>query len=288
MRAPFRPTEPSFVELFTPKLATVLREGYGGRRNCARTRWPGLPWRSSPCRCRLPSPSPRAPRRRKAWSTAIVGGFLVSALGGSRFQVGGPAGAFIVLVSATVAAHGIDGLILAVLMSGFMLAAMGFLRLGAYIKFVPYPVTVGFTAGVAIIIFASQIKELFGLSLAAPEPGALAEKLGVLWDAAPSMNFASAVIAALTIATILVLKRLRPHWPGLLIAVCGATLAAALLGLPIDTIGSRFGALPHFLPAPRLAGLQSPARARVCCPARSPSRCWARSNRCSRRWSPTA
>ena len=95
--------------------------------------------------------------------TAIIGGFLVSALGGSRFQIGGPAGAFIVLVAATVQLHGMDGLILATVLSGVMLLAIGLLRLGTYIKFIPYPVTVGFTAGIAVIIFASQIKELLGL-----------------------------------------------------------------------------------------------------------------------------
>ncbi|MFX4223446.1 MAG: SulP family inorganic anion transporter [Thalassobaculum sp.] len=112
--------------------------------------------------------------------TAIVGGFLVSALGGSRFQIGGPAGAFIVLVSATVQAHGIDGMILATLMSGMMLAAIGALRLGTFIKFIPYPVTVGFTAGIAVIIFASQIRPLLGLAIDGSEPGPLVEKFPVL------------------------------------------------------------------------------------------------------------
>ena len=91
---------------------------------------------------------------------AIVGGFIVSALGGSRFQIGGPAGAFIVLVAATAQAHGLDGLLLATMLSGSMLAAIGFLKLGTYIKFIPYPVTVGFTAGIAVIILASQLKDL--------------------------------------------------------------------------------------------------------------------------------
>ena len=112
--------------------------------------------------------------------TAIVGGFLVSALGGSRFQIGGPAGAFIVLVAATVERHGVDGLLLATMMSGLFLLTIGYLRLGTYIKFIPYPVTVGFTAGIAIIIFASQMRELFGLTLPGKEPGGLVDKLGAL------------------------------------------------------------------------------------------------------------
>ncbi|RUW64979.1 SulP family inorganic anion transporter, partial [Mesorhizobium sp. M1E.F.Ca.ET.063.01.1.1] len=108
--------------------------------------------------------------------TSIVGGFIISALGGSRFQIGGPAGAFIVLVAATVARVGVDGLLLATMMAGVFLLAIGYLRLGTYIKFIPYPVTVGFTAGIAVIIFSGQITELFGLTLAGKEPGPLVPK----------------------------------------------------------------------------------------------------------------
>jgi SulP family sulfate permease len=244
-------SQPTFLELFTPKLVTVWREGYG----LAQLRADAIAGLTVaivalPLSMAIAIASGASPAQGLA--TAIVGGFLVSALGGSRFQIGGPAGAFIVLVSATAAQHGMDGLILAVLMSGFILAAVGFLRLGAYIKFVPYPVTVGFTAGIAVIIFASQIKELLGLALTGPEPGALVEKLPALWAVRDSLNAASAGVAAATIAAIFLFKRFLPHWPGLLIAVCGATLAAFALDLPVDTIGSRFGALPHFLPAPHL------------------------------------
>jgi MFS superfamily sulfate permease-like transporter len=109
--------------------------------------------------------------------TAIVGGFIISALGGSRFQIGGPAGAFIVLVAATVAEHGIEGMVLATMLAGVMTGALGLLRLGGYIRYIPYPVTVGFTAGIGVIIFASQIKDLFGLTLGVPEPGPILDKL---------------------------------------------------------------------------------------------------------------
>src|SRR5690606_14657665 len=110
-------------------------------------------------------------------TTAIVGGFLVSAFGGSRFQIGGPAGAFIVLIAATVQAHGIDGLVLATMLSGFMLMTLGLLRLGSFVKFIPFPVTVGFTAGIGAIILASQITPLLGLPLSPPEPGPFLDKL---------------------------------------------------------------------------------------------------------------
>src|SRR5699024_4657379 len=112
--------------------------------------------------------------------TSIIGGFIVSLLGGSRFQIGGPAGAFIILVAATVALHGVDGLVLATMLSGMILLAVGLLRLGTFIKYIPFPVTIGFTAGIAVIIFASQLTELLGLTLEEKEPGPLIPKLMVI------------------------------------------------------------------------------------------------------------
>nr|WP_280519880.1 SulP family inorganic anion transporter [Rhizobium cremeum] len=197
--------------------------------------------------------------------TAIIGGFLVSLLGGSRHQIGGPAGAFIVLVAATVATHGVEGLLLATAMAGLFLMLAGLLRLGDYVKFIPYPVTVGFTAGIAVIIFSSQITELLGLTLPGREPGPLIEKLPVLIEAFPTLNVAAAAVAFLTIATILILRRFRPSWPGLLIAVCLASLVTALLDLPVATIGTRFGGIPRSLPVPHLPSL-SPELARAVLP----------------------
>ncbi|MDH4439345.1 MAG: SulP family inorganic anion transporter [Rhizobium sp.] len=184
--------------------------------------------------------------------TAIIGGFIVSALGGSRHQIGGPAGAFIVLVAATVTRHGIDGLLLATAMAGLLLVIAGLLRLGDYIKFIPYPVTIGFTAGIAVIIFASQIGELLGLSFTGPEPGPLIEKLPAIFAALPTISPSAAGIAALTVTSILLIRRFRPTWPGLLIAVIVASAAAALLALPVSTIGSKFGGIPSGLPWPSL------------------------------------
>ncbi|MFN3274884.1 MAG: SulP family inorganic anion transporter [Paracoccus sp. (in: a-proteobacteria)] len=182
--------------------------------------------------------------------TAIVGGFLVSALGGTRHQIGGPAGAFIVLVAACVSAIGIEGLILATVMSGIMLAILGALRLGGAIRFVPYPVILGFTAGIAVIIGASQLSDLLGLSLSGPEPGALLPKLAALWQARGTAQPAALLVAALTIGTILGVQRLAPRLPSLLMGVAVATLAAQLL--PAETILDRFGALPGGLPMPAL------------------------------------
>lgn len=245
----------SFADLFTPKLVSVLREGYGSAQLRADA-FAGLTVAivALPLSMAIAIASGATPAQ--GLYTAIVGGFLVSALGGSRFQIGGPAGAFIVLVAATVAQHGMDGLILATFLSGLMLAAVGFLRLGTFIKFIPFPVTVGFTAGIAVIIFASQIRELFGLSLA-QEPGALLVKLPVLWAARGTLTPAALLVSAGTIAVILGLRRWRPHWPGMLIAVGLASGVTLLLGLPVETIGTKFGGIPSSLPFPSLPALSA-------------------------------
>jgi SulP family sulfate permease len=248
---PSRPTDPSFSELFTPKLVTVLTEGYRAE-HLRRDAIAGLTVAivALPLSMAIAIASGASPAQ--GLYAAIVGGFLVSALGGSRFQIGGPAGAFIVLVGATVQAHGMDGVILATIMSGFMLSAIGWLRLGTYIKFIPYPVTVGFTAGIAVIILSSQIKELLGLRIPGAEPGPLAEKLPVLWAALPTIDPVTVIVAGLTIAIIAGVRKYRPHWPGMLIAVAASAIATVALDLPITTIGTRFGGIPSGLPIPAL------------------------------------
>ncbi|MCA1262924.1 sodium-independent anion transporter, partial [Nitratireductor aquimarinus] len=199
-------TRPGFTALFTPKLLTVLREGYGPAALKADI-VAGLTVAiiALPLSMAIAIASGVPPER--GLYTAIVGGFLVSALGGSRFQIGGPAGAFIVLVFATVQAHGIDGLILATFLSGFILLAIGFLRLGTFIKYVPYPVTVGFTSGIAVIILTSQLKDFFGLTLSGAEPGPFIPKLQALAEAAPTVNAAALLLALGSVAVIVGLRR---------------------------------------------------------------------------------
>jgi SulP family sulfate permease len=241
----------SFADLFTPKLITVLREGY----NLAALRADiiaGLTVAvvALPLSMAIAIASGTTPDR--GLYTAIVGGFLVSLLGGSRFQIGGPAGAFIVLVAATMAQHGIEGVILATMMAGLILVAIGLLRLGTYIKFIPYPVTVGFTAGIAVIIFASQIKDLLGLTLAGPEPGELVAKIETLSGAIGTINPAAVGVALASIIIIVGLRQLRPTWPGMLVAVGLTSAVVAIAGLPVATIGSAFGGIPNALPMPSL------------------------------------
>ena len=242
---------PTTVELFTPKLVTALREGYDlliFRADFIAGLTVAIV--ALPLSMAIAIASHVTPDR--GLFTAIVGGFIISAFGGSRYQIGGPAGAFIILVAAVVDKAGVDGLLLATMMAGAMIFMIGALRLGTYIKYVPHPVTVGFTAGIAVVIFASQIKDLLGLTLPGTEPGALVPKLEALWGVLPTVNLAAVEIAFLSIAIILFLRKWRPHWPGFLIAVTAAALAAYLLHLPVETIHARFGGLPRSLPAPAL------------------------------------
>ena len=243
-------SRPSFAEMFTPKLVTVLREGYDARA-LKDDAVAGLTVAivAVPLCMAIAIASGLSPDR--GLFTAIIGGFLISAFGGSRFQIGGPAGAFIVLIAAIVERHGYDGLVIATLIAGVVMLAVGFLRLGTYIKYIPYPVTVGFTSGIAVIIFASQLRELLGLDIR-NEPAAFLPKLLAIWDALPTFRWQTMAIAALALATILVLRKIRPAWPGLLIAVGLSSAVAAILGLDVATVGTRFGGIPDHLPAPSL------------------------------------
>jgi sulfate permease, SulP family len=241
--------------LYRPKLVTTFVEGYG-LESLRRDALAGLTVAivALPLSMAIAVASGVGPER--GLYAAIVGGFLVSALGGSRFQIGGPAGAFITLVAATTARFGVDGLMVTVLLSGGLLTLLGALRLGQLIRHMPHAVTVGFTFGIAVTILASQLKELGGLTLA-HEPGHLLPKLAALFGALPSVNPAALGIGLGSAALIFALRAWRPNWPGMLIAVVGAALATALLHLPVETIGSHFGGLPSGLPMPHIPALSA-------------------------------
>lgn len=242
---------PTFAELYLPKLITVWREGYSLSDFRADV-FAGLTVAivALPLSMAIAIASGVTPDR--GLYTAVVGGFIVSLLGGSRFQIGGPAGAFIVLVAVTAERHGVDGVVLATMMAGVFLIAAGFLRVGTYIKFIPYPVTVGFTAGIAVIIFASQLRDLSGITLGGKEPSEFVPKLVALAGGLHTVNPSAFGVALVSIAVIAGLRRWRPSWPGILIAVVLAAIATAALSLPIETIGSRFGGIPRELPSPAL------------------------------------
>ena len=189
--------------------------------------------------------------------TAIVAGFLISLLGGSRVQIGGPTGAFVVIVSGIVAQHGVDGLVVATLMAGFILVAFGLFRLGGAIKFIPYPVTIGFTSGIALIIFSSQIRDLLGLEMQAV-PSAFLPKWDAYVHAFETVNPWALVVAVATLAIIMVWPRISTRIPGPFVALILTTLLAQLLHLPVETIGARFGEIHAGLPQPSIPHLSLP------------------------------
>lgn len=183
--------------------------------------------------------------------TAIIGGFLISALGGSRVQIGGPTGAFIVVVYGVIAEHGHDGLVLATLMAGVILMIAGRFKAGSLVRHIPEAVINGFTIGIAIIIATSQLRDLFGLS-ARGLPADFLPKIAALWEARGTFNGHAFALGAATVVAIVGLRRLAPRFPGLIVAMALTSAAAAVLSLPVDTLGSRFGALPNTLPLPQL------------------------------------
>jgi sulfate permease, SulP family len=187
----------------------------------------------------------------KGLATAIVAGFLISLLGGSRVQIGGPTGAFVVIVYGIVQQYGLEGLTLCTLLAGLMLIAMGVARLGAMIKFIPYPVTTGFTSGIAVVIFSAQFKDLLGLQMGALPPEFLA-KWHEYWVAASTFSGPTLALSAGTLAVLMIWPRVSRQVPAPVVALVAGTAAAALLHLPVETIGSRFGELPSSLPAPSL------------------------------------
>ena len=183
--------------------------------------------------------------------TAIVAGFLISLLGGSRVQIGGPTGAFIVVVAEIIEQHGFDGLLLATLMAGVILVIGGLLRIGRFVALVPESVIEGFTVGIALIIAVSQLKDLLGLS-AARVSADLVEALPALWSARDTLNPMALGVGLFSVAGIALLRRLAPWFPGSLIVIAVASATVVLFALPVDTIHSRFGSLQAGLPIPSL------------------------------------
>jgi SulP family sulfate permease len=179
--------------------------------------------------------------------TAVVAGFVISALGGSRTQIGGPTGAFVVIVAGIVARFGLPGLALVSLMAGIMLLIMGFTGLGAAVKYIPRPITIGFTNGIALLIASTQIKDFFGLRTPAV-PSEFIARLRVLLHYAATTRWQTVAVAVASLAIILLLPRFTRRIPGSIVALLLTTLAVALFHLPVETIGSRFGGIPLGFP----------------------------------------
>ena len=180
----------------------------------------------------------------KGLYTAIIGGFAISFFGGSRVQIGGPTGAFVVIIYGIIQKYGYNGLLVATLMAGIMLILFGIFRFGTVIKYIPYPVTVGFTAGIALLIFSSQIKDLLGLNIE-KLPAEFIEKMEVIYHNLNSFNYIAFLIGISTIIISILWNKKFKKIPGSLIAIIITTLAVSLFHLPVETIGSQFGSVPN-------------------------------------------
>jgi SulP family sulfate permease len=236
---------------FTPKLLSYLAAGYG----CSDLRADLLAGLTVavvalPLSMAIAIASGLSPD--KGLMTAVVGGALVSLLGGSRYQIGGPAGAFIVVVAQTHARFGWDGLVLATALSGLLLVMAGVARLGGLIRHMPHAVIVAFTGAIAVLIGTSQIGDLLGLHLSSREPSGLISKLVMLAEAAGSANPAAVVVASLSIILILFVRRMSPKAPALLIALAITSALVSIGHLSVDTVGTRFPTLARTFPGPRL------------------------------------
>ena len=239
------PTSP-----FTPKLWTIFREGY----NLTKFRADAVAGLTVaivalPLAMALGIASGASPD--KGLITAIIAGFLISALGGSRVQIGGPTGAFVVVVFHVIANHGYDGLLLATILAGLMLIIAGYARLGQMIKYIPHPVVTGFTSGIAVIIATSQVKDFLGLQIE-KLPADFIPKWESYFHAMNTVNIMSVVIGIATLGLIIALRKYAPRIPAFLVAVVLASLIVMGFKIPIDTIGTRFPDIPSGLPMPSL------------------------------------
>ncbi len=188
--------------------------------------------------------------------TAVIAGFLISALGGSRCQIGGPTGAFVVVVAAIIANHGLSGLLMVTMMAGVILIFLGVTGLGNAVKFIPRPVIIGFTNGIAVLIASTQIKDFLGISGKGAIPSEFFGKMEYLYRHMGSARGATILLALVSLAVILLMPRLTRRIPGSIVAMVGATTLVALLGLPVETIGSKFGGIPLGLPEFHLPGFK--------------------------------
>ncbi len=183
--------------------------------------------------------------------TAVVAGFFIALLGGCRYQIGGPTGAFVVIIFNTLQQYGYAGLTMTMLIAGIVMIAAGYLRLGSYIKYIPYPVVVGFTSGIAVLLFSTQVKDMLGLDIASV-PAEFLPKWRVYLENLGKFSWTAVFITVLSFGIIFYVKFRRPKLPAFLLGVVGSTLIVALFSLHIDTIGSKFGGIPHFIPLPKI------------------------------------
>lgn len=231
-----------------PKLFITLKEGYNGKKllhDLTAGLIVGIV--ALPLAIAFAIASGVSPE--KGLITAVIAGFIMSAMGGSRVQIGGPTGAFVIIVSGVIAKYGINGLIISTIIAGVLLIIMGFARLGSIIKFIPFPLIVGFTAGIAVIIFSTQIKDLFGMSIA-NVPSDFIPRWGAYFQSLNTINWYALGIGIGSIIIVVYWKKITEKIPGSLVAIVAATLVVYFFQLPVETIGKRFGGIPFSLSAP--------------------------------------
>ncbi len=236
--------------VFQPQLISVLREGYSWRQfstDLVAGIITGIV--AIPLSIAFGIASGASPEA--GLYTAVIAGFLISALSGSRVQIGGPTGAFIVIVYGIIQKFGFEGLLVATLMAGVILIAMGLFRFGAIIKYIPYPVTLGFTSGIAVLIAVTQFRDLFGLQMTSV-PAEFVEKIQAYWHDIGTLNLWAVVLSALAVAIVLLTPKFSKRVPGALVALVVCTLLVALTGLPVETIGTRFSEINMSFPKPHM------------------------------------
>ncbi len=243
-------TKKSAIRHFTPKIVEVVRKKYTlkeFKRDCIAALTVSVV--SIPLAMALAIASGVEPAQ--GLYTAVIAGFLIALFGGSRYQIGGPTGAFVVVIFGIISQFGYIGLLTTMITAGIILIIAGLLRFGTYIKYIPYPVVLGFTAGIGITLISTQIKDLFGLNIETV-PAAFLPKLQSYITHFNTFNLYAILVTALSFVLYIGCKKFFPKSPVYLICVIGATLLVVLFKLPVDTIGSKFGELPHFLPMPTL------------------------------------
>lgn len=238
---------------FTPKFFSVLREGIG-REQVVRDLVAGVIVGVVALPLAIAFAIASGVTPDKGLITAVIAGLIISAFGGSRVQIGGPTGAFIVIVYAIVQEHGVAGLTIATFIAGFIIIGMGLLRMGSLLKYIPYPLIVGFTSGIAVIIFSSQIKDFFGLPIG-EVPADFLAKWRMYGQNFHRINWLSFLIALTTVVIGLNFHKVTSKVPGSLVALLLATAGVALFNLPVDTIGSVYGEIPLGIPAPSVPSL---------------------------------
>lgn len=240
----------NYRKSFAPKLLEVIaKKGYNKeyfRRDCIAGMTVAVV--SIPLAMALAIASGVAPAQ--GLYTAIVAGFFIALLGGSRYQIGGPTGAFVVVIFSVMQQFGYEGLAITMLIAGAILIIAGLLKLGTYIKYIPYPVVIGFTSGIGILLISTQIKDLIGLRIE-DVPADFLPKWQTYLANMDKFTITSVIVTIFSFMAIFYVQFKKPKLPAYLISVVGATLLVAICGLDIDTIGNKFGGIPHFLPAPK-------------------------------------